>query len=308
MELWTIESLTEIGNTIGKFIYVDPWCRGEKDKRIAWILIEKPFKGGYPNHIFIACDGVKIKQRLDFWGIPFCCSRCHHTGHLIKNCRFRLKGRSKGHQKEQGRIVESDSEGMYIHDNLPSSQDTAPVGSIDPIDRSEDPRNAAFISFQTPEPIDNPSVPIPLPMDKGDFVVGTHSILIPSRSTSLASPPTEKSKGKGVAPTPTPPNSPVHSPVNKSDSDLDLFLLRNPSVLEPLTIHKPSFPPFPSISPDFARNITVRKKQRGGSRHFRGRSIATDLGITNLSLVEVPILESTGTQSLRAWETGQPLA
>lgn len=71
LELWSTETLTEIGNSVGKFIYVDPWCRGEKDKRIAWILIEKPYKGGYPDHIEITWEGVKINQRLDFWGIPF---------------------------------------------------------------------------------------------------------------------------------------------------------------------------------------------------------------------------------------------
>lgn len=46
LEMWSSESLTEIGNSIGRFVYVDPWCRGEKDKRIAWILIEKAYKGG----------------------------------------------------------------------------------------------------------------------------------------------------------------------------------------------------------------------------------------------------------------------
>lgn len=95
LELWSIETLTEIGNSIGKFIYVDPWCRGEKDKRIAWILIEKPYKGGYSDHIEIAWDGFKISQRLDFWGIPFKCSLCHKTGHLIKNCNHRFNRRNK---------------------------------------------------------------------------------------------------------------------------------------------------------------------------------------------------------------------
>ena len=209
LELWTIETLSKIGNSIGKFIYVDPWCRGEKDKRIAWILIEKPYKGGYPNHIVIAWEGAKINQRLDFWGIPFRCSKCHHTGHLIKNCQYRLKGRTKGHQHEQGRILGSDPEGIYIHDNLPFSQDTAPIGSLYSKYRTEDPSNAAFISSPTPEPIENPSVPLSPSMDKGDFVVGTHPILIPSRSPSPVSPFSDKSKGKGPVPTPTQLNSPV---------------------------------------------------------------------------------------------------
>lgn len=71
LELWSIETLTEIGNSIGKFIYVDPWRRGEKDKRIAWILIEKPYKGGYPDHIVIAWDGAKSIKDFIFGVSPF---------------------------------------------------------------------------------------------------------------------------------------------------------------------------------------------------------------------------------------------
>lgn len=87
LEMWSMESLTEIGNSIDKFVYVDPLCKGENDKRITWILIEKVYKGGHPDHIEIAWVQCRIKQRLDFWGIPFRCSSCHKTGHLIKNCR-----------------------------------------------------------------------------------------------------------------------------------------------------------------------------------------------------------------------------
>lgn len=51
IELWTKESLSFIGNAIGKFVYVDPICLGAKDKRVAWILIEKYYRGGFPDHI-----------------------------------------------------------------------------------------------------------------------------------------------------------------------------------------------------------------------------------------------------------------
>lgn len=51
IELWTKETLTNIGNAIGKFVYVDLKCLGEKDKRVTWILIEKEYQGGFPDHI-----------------------------------------------------------------------------------------------------------------------------------------------------------------------------------------------------------------------------------------------------------------
>jgi len=51
IELWTRETLSDIGNAIGKFVYVDPKCLGAKYKRVVWILIEKEYRGGFPDHI-----------------------------------------------------------------------------------------------------------------------------------------------------------------------------------------------------------------------------------------------------------------
>lgn len=45
LEIWSKEILEEIGNSIGRFVYVYPWCLGEKDKRISWIFIEKSYRG-----------------------------------------------------------------------------------------------------------------------------------------------------------------------------------------------------------------------------------------------------------------------
>ena len=86
LELWSNESLEMIGNAIGRFVYVDRWCLGERDKRIAWILIQRSFRGGCPDHIEISWKNQTINQRLDFWGIPFRCAACRRTGHLVKNC------------------------------------------------------------------------------------------------------------------------------------------------------------------------------------------------------------------------------
>lgn len=124
LELWTTETLTMIGDAVGKFIYVDPWVRGEKDKRIAWILIERPYKGGYPDQIEILWEGLKICQRLDFWGIPFRCSFCHRTGHLIRNCRHRSKHRTNRHPSKKKRSSGPDSEDVNDSENLFSSQST----------------------------------------------------------------------------------------------------------------------------------------------------------------------------------------
>lgn len=104
----------------------------------------------------------------------------------------------------------------------------------------------------------------------------------------------------------TPLNSLTSSPVNLYNSDLDFLLNKKSLKLEPLTIHKPRFTSPPLISPNFAKNITVRKKNNGGSRHYRGRTKDADSGIRNLSLVDVPILDIFDKQPLRASVVGNP--
>lgn len=65
LEFWTKEVFTDI-DAIGKFIYVDPWCMGAKDKRIAWVLIEKDFGEAFSNHIELRWENMNLTQRLDF--------------------------------------------------------------------------------------------------------------------------------------------------------------------------------------------------------------------------------------------------
>lgn len=156
---------------------------------------------------------------------------------------------------------------------------------------------ADFSCPPIPEQPEENTVPSPPPMNAADFVVGSHPIQISSSS------PSPMGKGKEQQLSPTPFNSPASSPLNEPNSDIDFLLNRQPSILEPLTIHKPSFP---IISPDSAKNITVRKKNRGGSRHFRGQSTATELGVINFPLIDVPVLESPLPQPLRASQAGQP--
>lgn len=160
-----------------------------------------------------------------------------------------------------------------------------------------------FNSPPIPEQCDDFSVPPPPAMNKPNLVVGSHPIPISSSSPSPRKTPSVNQKGKEPMVSPTPYNSPSDSPINRADSDIDFLLQQNPSLLEPLTVHKPSFL---TISPNSARNITTRKKHKGGSRHFRGRPTASDLRVSNLSLVDVPILEPPASQPLRASSAGRP--
>jgi len=82
-ELWARSVLTDIGNFIGRFIYVDPKLLGAQDKTFAWILVELGFSTGLPAHIDLAWDQIHAHQRLDYWRIPFRFLICHHTRHLM---------------------------------------------------------------------------------------------------------------------------------------------------------------------------------------------------------------------------------
>jgi len=327
LELWSHESLEMIGNAIGRFVYVDPWCLGERDKHIAWILIQRPFRGGYPDHIQISWKNQSINQRLDFWGIPFRCAACRKTGHLVKNCPSAKLFGNRRHIKKsfingsQSSPISSSvqlhnpgkekfQQGHQLHtEDLAQELDPVCPGSNgSPLPHMQsDYQRSPFI-----EPKEDDPIPSPPPMQKEDyaplspqsipkealFSVGSFPIQISSSSPEIPSLRIHKGKEKNGGPTPL--NSPSSSPVNHLDSNLD-YLLNNESLnLEPLTIHKPGSNHTPSISPDSARNITVRKKSRGGSRHFRGRTIVSNEGIRNLSLVEIPILEVSEPQPLRA--------
>lgn len=130
--------------------------------------------------------------------------------------------------------------------------------------------------------------------------MGSHPVIFSSSSSSPRKILPSHTKGKEPLDAATALNSPVLSPSNLFDSDLDFLLSKKSLELEPMTIHKPHNPSSPFISPNFAKNIIVRKKHNSGSRHFRGRTIFADGGVRNLSLVDVPISVSTESRPLRA--------
>lgn len=317
LEMWSIESLIEIGNSINKFVYVDPWCRGEKDKRIVWILIEKVYKGGYPDHIEIAWGRHRIKQRLYFWGIPFRCSLCHRIGHLIKNYRRHHFPEKKAVHRRFGVASSLPFTGRVSSSSLSFlevfQKENQDPGNLDPklfqkssprdnaygLDAHQPPqsnptfikvnRSPPFMYSPIPEPLEGKVVPSPPTMNLMDFVVDSHPIPISSSSMTPDKDPALVPKGKEPLVTITPFNSQESFPVNKYDSDIEFFLSKKSLELEPLTIHKPNSPASLFISPNSAKNIMVRKKNNKGSRHFRGRMTVSEHGVRNLSLIDVPI-------------------
>ena len=62
---------------------MDPGCMDVRDKRMAWILVELQYSSGLPGNIYLEWGLIHLRQRLDYWGIPFLCLHYHHNKHLL---------------------------------------------------------------------------------------------------------------------------------------------------------------------------------------------------------------------------------
>lgn len=185
LELWSNESLEMIGNAIGRFVYVDPWCLGERDKRIAWILIQRPFRGGYPDHIEISWKNQVINQRLDFWGIPFRCAACRKTGHLVKNCPSAKLFENRWYNKKS---FISGSQSCPISSSLLLHSPCSPKPHPDHHIHMEDPSQRLKSVSGRPCSADNPITGIKSGIHRSPFIEPKEGIPIP--------PPTSHAKGR----------------------------------------------------------------------------------------------------------------
>lgn len=93
LKLWTRPAISVIGNSIGKFTYLDERSLCAMDKRVAWVLYEINFARGSPVEIYLLWAPTSFCQRIDFWGIPFRCLVYHQTGHVMLIClrHFKVK-------------------------------------------------------------------------------------------------------------------------------------------------------------------------------------------------------------------------
>lgn len=152
------------------------------------------------------------------------------------------------------------------------------------------------------EPTLDHEIPCPRLIPHPLYETINENLFNPSSTPSQNNKNLSSDRGKEIMVSPTPANSRASSPLNSIGSDLDFLLNQKSLQLKELTIHKPISQPSPQISPKSAINITVRRKTKGGSRHFRGRGEGK--GIRNLSLVEVSIIDMTEDRPLRACKVG----
>jgi hypothetical protein len=86
LAVWNREAFMEIGNSIGKFLYVDPGLLAGSDRRMGKLLVEVDMFDGLSPEIELEWRGVLFVQKLDYQGVPFRCSVCKETGHLRHKC------------------------------------------------------------------------------------------------------------------------------------------------------------------------------------------------------------------------------
>jgi hypothetical protein len=82
LAFWNLEAFKEIGNSIGKFMYVDPQHLTGLDRRVGKLLVELDLKFGLPAEVDIEWCGFVHQQRLEYVRIIFRCATCKEMGHL----------------------------------------------------------------------------------------------------------------------------------------------------------------------------------------------------------------------------------
>lgn len=104
----------------------------------------------------------------------------------------------------------------------------------------------------------------PPPLIAYDAISPTHITYI-----STPPPPLLSQLSPLNGPQPFTPTSPITSPTNLVDNNIDFFLNKKTLDLRTLTIHKPKKSSSPHINPTSAGNIRVCQKYNKDSRHFR---------------------------------------
>eukprot|EP00253_Pinus_taeda_P026030 PITA_26030 len=85
LDYWKIESLTTIGNKLGRYVKTSKATRRGKYTSFAKICVEMDISGALPNEVILEVYDEEWVQVVDYEHIPFRCRKCHEHGHLLRD-------------------------------------------------------------------------------------------------------------------------------------------------------------------------------------------------------------------------------
>ena len=85
-EYWDLETLRDIGNSLGEFIKVAEQTRLQRYTAFARICVYMDLSRELPEAISLNWEDEEWIQPLDYEQLPFRCRLCHEYGHFGRNC------------------------------------------------------------------------------------------------------------------------------------------------------------------------------------------------------------------------------
>jgi len=96
LDYWKTESLSTIGNKLGRFVKASKATRREKHTSFARICVEMDLSGAPLNEVILEVFDEEWVQIVDYEHIPFRCRMCYEHGHLFRDCLLsKIENKSK---------------------------------------------------------------------------------------------------------------------------------------------------------------------------------------------------------------------
>ena len=77
-----------LGNFLGKTVYIDSSYKFQVRQTVAKVLVLVDLSEGILDIIEIEVGDLLLNQVLDYYNIPFMCTRRHVHGYIISGCNF----------------------------------------------------------------------------------------------------------------------------------------------------------------------------------------------------------------------------
>eukprot|EP00253_Pinus_taeda_P032565 PITA_32565 len=86
LDYWQIDSLTAIGNKLGRYVKTSEATRRGKYTSFARICVEMDLFGALLDEVILEVYNEEWVQTVDYKHITFRCRKCHEHGRLLRDC------------------------------------------------------------------------------------------------------------------------------------------------------------------------------------------------------------------------------